>query len=64
MRTPVSSRRIWREAWMPLLPGFTWLSLPSFLIGFVESFAYGVYTGLVFGALFNPCARLAGRGAP
>ena len=52
-----------RDAWMPFLPGFTWLSLPSFLLGLIESFAYGLYTGLVFGALFNLCVRLARRRA-
>lgn len=42
-----------RAAWMPLLPGFTWLSWRSFLLGLVESFAYGWYVALVFGTLFN-----------
>lgn len=40
-------------AWSPLLPGFTWLSWPSFFLGLVESFAYGWYIALVFGPLFN-----------
>lgn len=52
-----------REAWMPLFPGFTWLSLPSFLLGLAESFAYGLYTGFAFGLIFNLCARMGGRGA-
>lgn len=39
--------------WSPLLPGFTWLSWPSFLLGFVESFAYGWYVALVFGPIYN-----------
>ena len=52
-----------REAWMPLLPGFTWLSLPSFLLGLAESFAYGLYTGAVFGLIFNLCARMGGQGS-
>lgn len=52
-----------RNAWMPLLPGFTWLSLPSFLLGLAESFAYGLYTGVVFGLIFNLCARMGGRGS-
>ena len=28
------------ETWLKLLPGFTWLSLPSFFLGLAESFAY------------------------
>jgi len=39
--------------WLRLLPGFTWLTWPSFFLGLVESFAYGWYVALVFGPLFN-----------
>jgi hypothetical protein len=35
------------------LPGFTWLTFWSFLIGVVESFLYGVYAGLVYTPLYN-----------
>ena len=35
------------------LPGFTLLSLPTFLLGLVESFAYGWYVALIFCPLFN-----------
>jgi hypothetical protein len=35
------------------LPGFTWLSLRSFIIGLVESFLYGAYAGLVFVPIYN-----------
>ncbi len=45
------------QTWLRLLPGFTWLSWPSFLLGFVESFAYGWYVALIFGPLFNLFAR-------
>jgi hypothetical protein len=41
------------QTWLRLLPGFTWLTWPSFLVGFVESFAYGWYIALIFGPLFN-----------
>ena len=41
------------EAWEPLLPGFTWISLPSFLIGFVEVYLYGWYAAVVFVPLYN-----------
>lgn len=39
--------------WSPLLPGFNWLSWPSFLLGLIESFSYGWYIALIFGPLFN-----------
>lgn len=48
------------ETWLKLLPGFTWLSWPSFFLGLVESFAYGWYVALVFGPLFNYFARRYG----
>ncbi|HVC63610.1 MAG TPA: DUF5676 family membrane protein [Acetobacteraceae bacterium] len=41
------------QTWLRLLPGFTWLSWGSFLLGLVESFAYGWYVALVFAPLFN-----------
>jgi len=39
--------------WSPLLPGFTWLTWPSFFLGLVEIFAYGWYVALVFGPLYS-----------
>lgn len=39
--------------WVPLLPGFTWLTWPSFFVGLVESLGYGWYVALVFGPLYN-----------
>lgn len=41
------------EAWLKLLPGFTWLTWPSFFLGLIESFLYGIYFGLVFTPLYN-----------
>ena len=41
------------QTWLRLLPGFTWLTWQSFLLGLVESFAYGWYVALIFGPLFN-----------
>ena len=35
------------------LPGFKWLTVPSFFIGLIESFLYGVYAGLVFTPIYN-----------
>lgn len=39
--------------WAPLLPGFTWISWASFLLGLIEAFAYGWYVSLIFGPLYN-----------
>ena len=39
--------------WAPLLPGFTWLTWPSFFLGLVEAFAYGWWVALVFGPVYN-----------
>ena len=52
---------IWSEGglhqpFLQFLPGFTWLTWPSFFLGLIESIAYGWYTALVFGALFNTFA--------
>ena len=35
------------------LPGFKWLTFWGFVIGLIESFLYGVYTGLVFTPIYN-----------
>lgn len=49
------------ETWLKLLPGFTWLTWPSFFLGLAESFGYGWYIALVFGPLFNYFASRFGR---
>lgn len=41
------------SVWAPLLPGFTWFSTGSFILGLVETFVYGVYGGTVFAFLYN-----------
>jgi hypothetical protein len=41
------------QPWLQFLPGFAWLSWGSFLLGLVESVAYGWYVALVFTPLFN-----------
>ena len=41
------------QTWLRLLPGFTWLTWPSFFLGLAESFAYGWYVALVFGPIYN-----------
>jgi hypothetical protein len=45
------------QTWLRLLPGFTWLTWSSFLLGFIESFVYGWYVALIFGPLFNLFVR-------
>lgn len=45
------------QTWLRLLPGFSWLTWQSFLLGFAESFAYGWYVALIFGPLFNLFSR-------
>ena len=41
------------EVWLKLLPGFTWLTWQSFLLGLIETFLYGIYFSLVFVPLYN-----------
>ena len=36
-----------------ILPGFTWLTPQSVVLGLVEAFLYGVYIAVVFVPLFN-----------
>jgi len=40
------------QPWLQFLPGFTW-TLTGILLGIVESFAYGFFTGVIFGPIFN-----------
>lgn len=40
-----------------LLPGFTWISPRSFVIGLTETLLYGVYTGWVLALVHNFFAR-------
>lgn len=47
------------RAWAPLFPGFAWLSWSGFLIGLVESFAYGWYVAVIFAPLYNVFAARA-----
>lgn len=41
------------RAWQDLLPGFVWLSWKSFLIGFIEAWAYGWYFALFWVPIYN-----------
>ncbi len=47
------------QAWLPLLPGVSWMSWPSALLGLVESFAYGWYIAVIFVPTWNFFERRA-----
>lgn len=36
-----------------MLPAFKWLTFSGFIFGFVESFLYGAYVGIVFVPIYN-----------
>jgi hypothetical protein len=40
-----------------LLPGFTWISPGTFMLGLAETFLYGVYAGWLLVAIHNFFAR-------
>lgn len=46
-----------RAAWAPLLPGFVWLTGSGFLLGLVESVAYGALLGWLIGWVPTTIAR-------
>lgn len=49
--------------WLQFLPGVTWLTWPSLLLGLAESVGYAWYVALVFVPLFNATsARLDPEG--
>lgn len=41
------------QVWLKLLPGFEWLSWPSFFIGLAESYGYGWFIALIWVPLYN-----------
>jgi len=46
-------------AWQALLPGFEWISFPSFLIGLAGAYLYGWYGAIVFVPLYRFFSRSA-----
>lgn len=44
-----------------VLPGFRWLSVGTFVLGFVESALYGAWAGILYSSLYNYFARRAER---
>ena len=51
-------------AWLleAILPGFTWLTVPTFVLGVIETALYGAWAGLLFSALYDYFASRAGTG--
>jgi hypothetical protein len=52
-------------AWLleAFLPGFTWLTFGSVVLGVIETALYGAWAGLLFSALYNYFARRASSNA-
>jgi hypothetical protein len=50
-------------AWLleAALPGFTWLSLGSFVLGLIETTLYGAWAGVLYSTLYNYFERRAAR---
>jgi hypothetical protein len=48
----VSERGI-HQLFVQLIPGFTWITWPSFFLGLVWSFLAGWYVAVLFAPLFN-----------
>lgn len=40
-----------------VLPGFTWLSIGSAILGLIESFLFGAYFGIVYVPIYNVLNR-------
>jgi hypothetical protein len=49
------------RSWQALLPGFTWISGPSFLLGLVECYGYGWYAALIWVPLYNVFSARSAR---
>ncbi len=45
------------EAWEPMLPGFDWISWPSFFLGAVQSYLWGWYIAIIWVPLYNWTAK-------
>ena len=52
------------QALEAVLPAFKWLTFWGFCLGLIESFLYGVYTGLVFVPIYNFLTRRWGAPSP
>ncbi len=47
------------RSWQVLLPGFEWLSIGSFAIGLIESYAYGWLFAVIWTPIYNRAAATA-----
>jgi len=45
------------KSWQALVPGFEWLSWKSFLLGLIETYAYGWYFALIWVPVYNVVSR-------
>lgn len=41
------------KVWQDLLPGFQWISWGNFLLGLVETYAFGWYIALIWVPVYN-----------
>ena len=51
------------QVWLKLLPGFEWLTWPSFFLGLAESYGYGWYFTLIWVPIYNFVASRQARAA-
>ncbi len=51
---------VMQKAWELILPGFSFVSWPTFFLGLVESFLGGFSTAVIFVPLYNFFARRSG----
>jgi len=58
----LSSKHLMSGALQMWLPGFVWLTGPSFLLGLAESYAYGWFIALLWVPLFNVFTRQPEQG--
>ncbi len=47
------------QVWMPLLPGFEWLSWTSFILGLIETYAYGWFIAVIWVPIYNHFVKAA-----
>ncbi len=52
------------RSWQVLLPGFVWLSLKSYILGLIESYAYGWYFALIWVPVYNFVSHNSPRTSP
>lgn len=51
-----------RSVWAPLLPGFKWITWPSFFLGLLLTVIYGWVFALGYGPIYNFISRKIARG--